>query len=108
MKQAQGEVASERLLDEFNSVVTETEQLLKSIATASSDKAVSMRASMQDSLAAAGERVARIREQSIRQAGDAVRATDDYVQANAWQVIGIAAGVAALAGLIAGIAIARR
>jgi ElaB/YqjD/DUF883 family membrane-anchored ribosome-binding protein len=59
-------------------------------------------------LAAAGERIARLRTDALAQASAATTATDDYVQDNPWQAIGIAAAVAALAGLAAGLWIARR
>ena len=61
-----------------------------------------------NSLAAAGERIARLRTDALAQASAATTATDDYVQDNPWQAIGIAAAVAALAGLAAGLWIARR
>ena len=108
MRQAQGDINKERLLDEFNSVIAETEQLLKSVANAGSDKAGNFKAGIEEGLAAAGERLAQIREESMKQAGAAARATDEYVHDNPWRVIGVAAGVGVLAGLVAGLLIARR
>ena len=104
----QPEVPNEKLIKEFESVVSEAENLIKSIANAGSDKVSGMRANVEQGLAAVGDRLATIREQAVGQATDAARATDDYVQENPWQAIGFAAGIGALAGLVAGLLISRR
>jgi ElaB/YqjD/DUF883 family membrane-anchored ribosome-binding protein len=108
MNPIQPEVTKERLLEEFNSVVTEAEQLLKSLATAGGDKAGTLKASIEQRLAAAGDRLARIREQALGHASATARATDRYVQGNPWQALGIVAALAAIAGLVTGLLIARR
>lgn len=108
MNRAQGEVTKERLSDEFKTVVAETEQLLASLAGAGNETAGALKASITESLADAGERLAKIREQAVSQACASARATDDYVKADPWRAIGIVAGVAALAGLATGLVIARR
>lgn len=102
------EVTKEKLFDEFNTVISETEQLLKSVATASGDKAGALRADVERRLTAAGARLEEIRLQALGQAKQAAQATDDYVQANPWQSIGIAAALAGATGLVAGLLIARR
>ena len=104
----QTEVTKERLFDEFNTVVAETEQLIKSVATAGSDQAGALKASVERSLAAAGERLAQIREEAVLQASTAAKATDTYVKENPWRAVGIVAAVTALTGLLAGLLIARR
>lgn len=44
----------------------------------------------------------RLTEDSLRERGQAaITATEDYVQANPWQSVGIAAGVGFLIGLLA-------
>jgi ElaB/YqjD/DUF883 family membrane-anchored ribosome-binding protein len=98
----------EKLFEEFNAVVAETETLLKSVATAGSDQAGALKASVAKGLADAGARLARIRDESVGQAGAAVHATDDYAHANPWHAVGIAAALAGAAGLVAGLLIARR
>ena len=108
MKQIHVDIPSDKLVKEFESAVSEAESLIRSIANASSEKVGSMRANVEQGLAAAGDRLAKIREQAVGQATDAARATDDYVQENPWQSIGIAAGVGVFAGLVAGLLIARR
>ena len=108
MSVASVEVTQERLFEEFNAVVAETEQLLKSLAGAGSDKAGAMMASVEKGLSAAGDRLEKIRSEAAAQASAAARATDHYVQGNPWQAVGIVAALAATTGLVAGLLIARR
>ena len=108
MSNAQTEVTKERLSQEFDNVVAETGQLLASLASAGNEKADAMKASVAESLEAAAQRLARIREQAMGQARASARATDEYVKADPWRAIGIFAGAAALVGFVAGLVIARR
>jgi ElaB/YqjD/DUF883 family membrane-anchored ribosome-binding protein len=108
MKTITPEITKEKLLDEFNTVLAETEQLLTSVANAGSDKAGALRASVEQRLASAGERLARIRDASKEQANAAARATDVYVQESPWRAVGITAAFAAVAGLVAGMLLSRR
>lgn len=101
-------VTKEKLFEDFNTVIAETEQLLKTLASAGSDKAGTIKAGVEERLAAASERLAKIRQEALDQANAAARATDNYVRANPWRAVGIAAAVSAGVGLIAGLLIARR
>lgn len=102
------DTTKDRILDEFDAVVDQTEQLLKSVAGAGSDQAGAFRAGVEQSYAAAAERLAKLREEALGHAGAAVRATDDYVQDNPWRAVGMVAAGAAIAGLIAGLLLGRR
>ena len=108
MSVKRNDVGNVQLQDDFNTVVTETEQLLKSLATAGNDKAGAIREGVADGIAAAGERLEQLRQQAVAQANAAGQATDDYVRGNPWRAVGIAAAVSALAGLLAGLLISRR
>jgi len=98
----------EKLFQEFTTVISETEQLIKSVAGVGTDKAGAIKANVEQNLAAAGERLARIREDVTTQASAAARAADEYVQGNPWRSVGIVAAAAAFAGMVAGMLIARR
>jgi ElaB/YqjD/DUF883 family membrane-anchored ribosome-binding protein len=108
MKSIAPDVTKEKLFDEFNTVLAETEQLLTSVANAGTDKAGALKASVEQGLASAGERIARIRDASTEQARLAARATDDYVQESPWRAVGITAALAAAAGLVAGMLLSRK
>jgi len=102
------EVTKTKLLDEFNAVLAETEQLLATVASAGSDKAGTLRANVEQGLVEAGARIAKIREASLAQATAAAAATDAYVQESPWRAVGIAAALAGAFGIIAGVLISRR
>jgi ElaB/YqjD/DUF883 family membrane-anchored ribosome-binding protein len=108
MSRAQAEVTKGKLSEEFHTVVAETEQLLSSLAGAGNEQVGALKSSVAESLAAAGQRLAKIREQAVSQACASARATDEYVKADPWRAVGIFAGAAAVAGLVAGLVIARR
>jgi len=102
------EATNETLYQEFNTVVAETEQLLKSVATAGGDKAGALKANVEQALAAAADRLEQIRLQALGQANAAARATDEYVRDKPWRAVGIVAALSASVGLLAGLLIARR
>jgi ElaB/YqjD/DUF883 family membrane-anchored ribosome-binding protein len=98
----------EILLDEFNVLVADTAQLLKSVPASAGDRLDAGRAAFEDSLADAVARLARIRDESIYQVRAAAKATDRYAHDNPWRTAGAAAALAAFAGLLAGMVLARR
>ena len=108
MNQTPVDSPKEKLLQEFNSVVAETEQLIKTAAGVGSDKAGALKASLEGDFSAAGERLARIRDDAIAQASAVAKTTDEYVQGNPWRSVGIVATFAVATGLIAGLLISRR
>lgn len=101
-------VTKDRLLDEFNTVVAETEQLLRSAASMGSESAGALKSNVDEVVASAIERLAAIREKSLAQACAAAHATREYVRDNPWHAVGIVAAVAAATGLMAGVLLARR
>ncbi len=98
----------EKLYEEFNTVVAETDQLLKSVTAAGGDKAGALKASVADGIATAAQRLARIRDDAVTQASAAAKSTHEYVQENPWRAVGIVAALAGISGLLAGLLIARR
>jgi ElaB/YqjD/DUF883 family membrane-anchored ribosome-binding protein len=102
------ETTKEKLFQEFNTVVAETEQLIKTAAGAGSDKAGALKASLDQEFSAASERLARIRDDAVAQCTAVAKTTDAYVQGNPWRSVGIVATFAVATGLIAGLLISRR
>ncbi|SDU98840.1 DUF883 family protein [Pseudomonas mucidolens] len=93
--------AQEILMEDFQTLVSDTEKLLDDTAVLAGDQADELRSKIHDSLLKARETL-KLTEDSLRERGKAaVTATEDYVQANPWQAVGIAAGVGFLIGLLA-------
>ncbi len=90
----------DKLLEDFNQLVGDTEQLLSSLATVGGEKTDALRASVQANLEATRERLRELQQAAVERTTAAARATDDYVHENPWQAIGVAAAVGVLVGLL--------
>jgi ElaB/YqjD/DUF883 family membrane-anchored ribosome-binding protein len=112
------EVTREKLLKDFNLVVADTEELLRSAAAAGGEKSSAWRAQVELNLKTAKDRLAQMEqaakerlvhvEQAVVEKGKAAaHATDTYVHDNPWQAIGVTAGVSILAGLALGLLLNR-
>jgi ElaB/YqjD/DUF883 family membrane-anchored ribosome-binding protein len=108
MTQRGNEVTKDQLVSEFNTVVSETEHLLKSVANAGGEKVGSLRANVEQSLANAKDRLLKLEQATTDKARATARSTDEYVHENPWQVIGIVAGLAAVAAILLGQKLSRR
>ena len=102
------DTATDKLIEDFNAVIADTEQLLKSVAAVGGEKAGAMRASVEQNLKAARERLEELQDAALGRARAAAESADDYVRANPWESIGIAAGLGALAGIVIGLMMNRR
>jgi len=94
--------ARQRLLDDFGKIVTDTETLLRSLASVSGEKAAEMRNTVGANLEAAKGRLRELQGDAMDKATGAAREADAYVKGNPWTAV----GVAAAAGVIIGIMIA--
>lgn len=98
-----GEVSTEKLMQDFRVVVADAEELLRATANQAGEKASAARERIQETLAAAKARLDVAEQAVVAKAKQAASATDEYVHENPWKAAGIAAG----AGLIIGLLIAR-
>jgi ElaB/YqjD/DUF883 family membrane-anchored ribosome-binding protein len=89
----------DELLNDFNKVVTETQGLLDSMTSATSEKTAALRASLEKNLKVTKQRLSEFQDAAIERTTAAAKATDEYVHENPWTVIGVAAGVGVLIGL---------
>jgi|ERR1043166_3717181 len=108
MKANPSGIAGEPPYGQFDTVVAQAEELLKSVETAGRSKAGPLKANVKQALAAAAGRLEEIRQQALGRAKAAANSTDAYVRDNPWRAIGIAAAFSASLGLVAGLLIARR
>ena len=90
----------DQLVDDFATVLNETEDLLKKASHETGDRAKDLRAQVDAKLLAAKLRLQEIQGEALDRAKDAARATDDYVRDNPWQAIGAAAAVGFLVGML--------
>ena len=102
------DVTKDQLVEEFNVVVSETEQLLKSVASAGGEKASALREGVEQKLAVAKDRLRSLQHAAVEKTTAAAKSADEYAHEHPWQTIGIAAGVAAVAGVVLGILLNRR
>jgi ElaB/YqjD/DUF883 family membrane-anchored ribosome-binding protein len=98
----------DQLVNEFNTVVADTEHLLKSISTAGGEKAQAMRSAVEENLKTARERLQALEQAVEARTRSAVKATDQYVHGHPWQSIAVASGIAAIVGIVVGLLLNRR
>ena len=94
----------EKLIEDFKVVVSDAEELLKLTANQAGDKLNVVRGRVEDSLTNAKAQLSEVEGMMLERTRVAVQATDDYIKANPWRSVGIAAGL----GMIVGMVIARR
>jgi ElaB/YqjD/DUF883 family membrane-anchored ribosome-binding protein len=92
--------AREQLVEDFQKIVSDSEALLRALASVPGEKTAALRAGLEDRLASTKERLREIQGAAYEKGAAAIRATDDYAHENPWQLIGIAAGVGLLIGLL--------
>lgn len=100
--------ARDKLVHDFNEVVADTEQLLKSVASAGGEKTQALRANVEQSLAVARERLKELQQEAAERTRAAATRADRYVHDNPWQSLGIVAAVAAVLGVVLGLLLNRR
>ncbi len=108
MSRRSSAVTRQQLIEQFDTIVTDTEQLLKTVVNAGGEKAGAVRTGIEQNLAMAKERLQEFRQSAVQKTQDTAHATDEYVHANPWQVIGIAAATTAIIGMVAGLLLNRR
>lgn len=95
-------VTKQKLIADFKVVIADAEELLRATAQDASEKAVAARARIETHLADAKAKLANLEEAVAVRAKQAADATDQYVRANPWKAVGIAAGVGVLLGMLIG------
>ena len=93
-----------RNVKEFGDTLSEAESLLKQAATESGDRARDLREQVEAKLNSAKAKLQDLQDDALDRAKTAARATDVYVRDNPWQMIGGAAAV----GFLLGVLVSRR
>jgi ElaB/YqjD/DUF883 family membrane-anchored ribosome-binding protein len=108
MTRAIQSVTKAQLIEQFDTVVADTEKLLKSVANAGGEQAGALRASAQRSLDKAKEGLLDFQQLASDGSKAAAQATDEYVHKHPWRAVGVAAGLTAVVGLAIGLLLNRR
>lgn len=95
-------VTREKLVSDLKVVISDAEELLRATANQAGEKIAEIRVKAEENLRNAKIRLARAEEAMLERTKAAARATDDYVRANPWRAVGIAAGAGFIVGLLVG------
>jgi ElaB/YqjD/DUF883 family membrane-anchored ribosome-binding protein len=101
-------VTKDQLIEEFTAVVAETEQLLKSVANAGGEHVTSLRTSVEQNLAKAKDKLHGYQQAATDRTRATAKVADEYVHEHPWQVIGVAAGLNVVIGVVLGLLLGRR
>ena len=93
-------VSTEKLVEDLQLLVRDAEALLNATATQTGERIQEVRARAEESLRMTKERLTEMEDQALERAREVATAADKYVRENAWQSVGIAAGVGLLVGLL--------
>jgi ElaB/YqjD/DUF883 family membrane-anchored ribosome-binding protein len=104
MSEATAQPKQEQLLREFDTIVSETEQLLKAMTPAGGASGGDVPAKVDENQQSARERLALLEEFLMQKAKTAAQSTESYVRSNPWPALGIAVGI----GLVIGLLLKRR
>ena len=96
--------ARQQVLTDLKAVVADTEELLKATAGAVDERAAAARARVAESLRSAKHKIEELDSEMLDRVKTAAKATDEYVHEHPWGAVGIAAA----AGLLVGVLVARR
>jgi ElaB/YqjD/DUF883 family membrane-anchored ribosome-binding protein len=89
-----------QIVQDLKAVVSDAEALVHATAGDVSERAVKARARAEESLRHARTRIIEMEQQMMERAKAAAHATNGYVHENPWPSIGVAAGIAFVAGLL--------
>ncbi len=85
------QVTKEKLMGDLRAVVADAEELLKATADQAGERIATARSKAEESLKAARARLDEQEAELIAKTKEVANATEDYVRANPWRAIGLAA-----------------
>ena len=96
-----GQVTKEKLKEDLRAVVADAEELVKATANQTEERIATARVKAGESLKAAKVRLGEEEAAVMAKTKAAAKATEDYVRANPWKAVGIAAAVGFVLCLLA-------
>lgn len=92
--------SQDQLLEEFQALVRDTEQLLQHSASLAGEQAEELREQIRSSLGRARTTLHNAEGALLERGKAAVQATEGYVQTHPWQTLGVAAAIGMLLGML--------
>lgn len=92
--------SKDELMREFRNLIRDGESLLRSTTSVSGDALAQAREQFRTKLEEARTRISEASRVAAERGRQAAAATDDYVHANPWPIIGAAAAVGVLLGIL--------
>lgn len=88
------------LIEDTKLLLSDAQELLQLIADQTSESVTDLRFRLEDKIAKYKKDLARLQQATLTKVTEVGRATDDYVHHEPWKAIGIAAGLAFVAGVL--------
>lgn len=95
---------NQKLVHDLQTVIDEAESLLKSADLPSSADFQSAKDRFERTIKNARDEIVRVEQLLVHKAKEAAQGTDDFVQGNPWQAVGLGAAI----GLVVGLLISRK
>lgn len=92
--------SKEKLIRDFQSVIADTEELMKLVSGESGSRAEALRDKLDQNLKRAKGYLYNLEDVVVDRSKAAARVTDEYVHENAWQTVGLAIGIGLLLGYL--------
>jgi ElaB/YqjD/DUF883 family membrane-anchored ribosome-binding protein len=93
---------TQKLVTDLRVLLADAKDLMQATATQGGEKIAEMRARIQRTIAEIEPRLSAAEAALEMRVKEAAKSTDDYVHAQPWAAVGIAAGAGLLIGLLAG------
>ena len=100
MAKSNARESKEKLIEDFHSVISDPEELMRSVSSESGGKAQVLRDKIEQNLKHAKEYLQDFEESVVDKSRVAARMTDEYVHENAWRTVGLAIGLGVVIGLL--------
>lgn len=102
MSASETHTARDRLFEDFKTIVTDAEELLRATASQSGENIDSVRARAEENLRRARVKLGEMEGDVLERTRAAAKATDQLVHENPWQSIALATAVGFLVGVMTG------
>lgn len=99
-KKTMENASKDKLITDIKAVLFDVEDLLKAASAATGETAAALREKASGQIRVASEKLADVQEVALLKGKEAARQADDYVHANPWKSVGVAAAAGFLIGLL--------